>query len=240
MALVLITLTPKGIRDAFVAQLIARGVAGGNVVSTRPRPWGAADAPGVNVFSPGSNGSSISAHLPRFETIIQMICAATVVLPEGGEFEDKDAALGDAVDAMEIAIKGAILGDDVFASSFKRWVGIAVRKGFEVEGQGFRGHVRIEFRIAYNEQFQLTNLAGYDDLEQLDISTTIGPLVLLVTHAEDRIVTHAGDTLNIGGTQALLLRPLYRVRLVTHAGDNLVAHAGNNLVDHVSTGFEVT
>jgi hypothetical protein len=232
-----IALTPQTIREAFVAQLIACGV--DNVVSTRPRPWNKDDVPGVNVFSPGSNGDSISAHLPRFETTIRIVCSATVALPEGGEFEDKDKALGDAMDAIELQIKTAILGDDVFAASFRRWGGLAVEKGGDTTGERFRGAVRIEFSVIYNEQYTLTKKGGYDDLEQLDIVTDISTPTRLVTHDGDSVVTHDGERVRlIGGSPTFLCRPIYRERIATHNGDSVVTHDGDNLVTDESFGFE--
>lgn len=150
-----IELAPKAIRKEVVAQLKRHGVAGGNVVSTRPREWSPDDEPGVNVFSPGSESDSISKHLPRFETTLRVVCSGNVKLTEGGEFEDKEEALGDAIDDLELAIKQAILSSRTFAASFKYFAGMSVQKGMGTNGQDFRGGVSIEFRFVFNEQWEL-------------------------------------------------------------------------------------
>lgn len=241
-ALVPIEFTPKIIRDAFIAQLVLKNVAGGNVVSTRPTPFSADDVPAVNVFSPGSDSPARSGgHLPTFKTTIKIVCAGTVTLAEGGEFETKNAAIGDAVDALEIAIKTAILGDVIFARSFAGgWVGLRVQKGFTTEGKRFRATVNIEFSLSYDESYPLTNIAEdpLPDLEQVEILTALDGFVRLVTHDGDRLVTHDGDRLNLGGAPTILSRPIYRVRLITHGGDNLVTHKSENIVTHDSQGFE--
>ena len=234
--LVPIVLTPQTIREAFVAQLIACNVAGGNIVGSRPRPTSSGDVPIVNVFSPGSDGDGVSIHLPRFETRIRIVCAATVVLPEGGVFADIDAAVANAIDAVELEIKTAILGDDIFAASFKKWAGIRVQKGLSTEGTEIRALVNIEFTPVYNEQYQITNKAGYPDFDRLDIETVSDGHARLVTHDGDRIVTHDGDFIQVAGAPSILCRPLNRLRIVTHDGDNIVTHADDQLVTHESTG----
>lgn len=215
-SLVPITLTPQAIREAFADQLIACDVAGGNIVQTRPRPSAAEDAPVVNVFSPGSSGDGYKGQLPRFATSLQIVCAATVALAATSqEFEDVDKAIGDLVDAIELEIKTAILGDDVFAASFTHWSGIAVQKGTDTQGKAIRGTVNIEFTVVYQEQFELSNKSGpYDDLEQTEV------------------------IMEYGDDATILTRPIYRDRWVAHNGDNVVTHEPEQAVTHLSQGYD--
>jgi hypothetical protein len=213
-----ITLTPKEIRKAVVAQLIARGVApAANVHSTLSRAFQRNEAPAINVFSPGNDASGKTNHLGRFDHTERVIVAATVRLAEGLSADATDEAIGDAVDDMEAAIKTAILTSRLFVASFKRFEGLSVEKGTITDGDDIRGHVNVEFRFVYDEAYQ----------------------PIPEPPAEDPFLEHLQmDVETPDGEPLYELRPIYRVRLVTHNDDDLVTHVPDNIVTHLSQGFD--
>jgi hypothetical protein len=186
-----ITLTPKAIRKAAVAQLVLRDVAGGNVRSAMSRPFTTAEAPAVNVFSPGNSGQHEGKHVPRFEHAERVVCAAFVTLPSGVYAEDEvDEAIADLVDDMEAAIKSAILSSRLFAATFNRIDGYSAEKGADVDGETVRGHVTIGFRFVYTYQDVLTAdvapLVADDDFETFVGVTDNNPATDGDTSAEHR------------------------------------------------------
>lgn len=171
---VAITPDPKAIRKAFVARLIAKGIAGGNVVSTRGTEFPADDVPAVNVFSPGSDSKSISHH-SSFAKVERIVCAATVVVDTSKALDDMDEAIGDAIDDMEQAIKVAIFSYRDLMTSIRKWQGASVQKGQSGAGLDLRGHVAVEFQMLLDEAYTYENpIASDGALSVLDITVKPG------------------------------------------------------------------
>lgn len=159
-------LTPKAIRKAIKARLIAFSVAGGNVFSTRPRPTEASEAPAVNVFSPGGGGTNRSKHIPALDADLNIVCVGTVVIPGPRNWAAVDEALGDAVDDLEYAIKDAILSDGSLIASLEVASAIS-EKGFDTSGESYRGVVKVMFTFRYRESYEIRPVPPtvYDNLE---------------------------------------------------------------------------
>lgn len=144
--------TPKALRNAFVARLIDKGIAGGAVSSARVTQYPADEVPAVNVFSLGSE-SQAKSHHASFDRGARIVCAGTVVVPDGTQLADVDKVLADLVDDMEADIKSAILTWRELRASIQRWEGMTVKKGGSGDGENLRGHVSIEFRFPVDEEY---------------------------------------------------------------------------------------
>lgn len=166
----------KAIRKAFVARLIAQGIAGGNVVSTRGYQTAKEDAPVVNVFCSGSESTSRS-HAAHFDRLTRVMCVGTVVVPRSTDLADMDELVGDLVDDLEVDIVDAVMTWRELSSSMRMWAGKVVQKGVSADGEDLRGEVAVEFRFHLDEGFaHEAPITGDGVLNVLDLRITPGTI----------------------------------------------------------------
>jgi len=164
---------PASLRKAFVDRLTDKAVAP-TVVSTRGYEFPFDAVPAINVFSPGSDSDSRSLSHSSFDRTERIVVAATVVVDRSEPLADMDEAIGDAVDAMELAIKTAILSWRDMQRSIRRYVGLSTRKGQSADGEDLRGYVAVEFRLLVDEEILWEDPISADG-ELDDLRLTVQP-----------------------------------------------------------------
>jgi len=165
---------PASLRKAFVARLTSK-IPSAAVVSTRGYEFPRDEAPAINVFSPGSDSDGRSLSHSSFDRVERIMVAATVVVDRNEPLADMDEAIGDAVDAMELAIKVAILSWRDMQRSIRRYQSMSVRKGQSGDGEDLRGHVAVEFRLLVDEEVLWEDPISTDgDLDVLGMTVQPG------------------------------------------------------------------
>lgn len=210
--------TPKNIRKFVAAQLASRlavAYPSLTIYQGRPRPGQTGDDPQLNVFSEGNDGTNRSVHVADLDVVERVNVWGSLKLPEGGLYDDAYEAVSDLLDDLEFAIKDALLTSRVIVATFRKILGASSTKEVNVEGEDMRSVVGIQFRFERTETWEPREEAGDPDgdLEQLDITVQVG-------------------------SEAYLLRPIYRDRWVTHDGDDVVTHEPENIVTHLSQGYD--